>query len=710
MRKILIVLVSLLAFAAQAQQSIPAIRGEINTYFPTNNAKQIQAVKLRETFNDVLDHVDTLNKKKYGKTIAQIRAVNNNHYEIVYVLDSLKQGWLYYDNTDTATADDGNNTIVAANGYRYKRSVILAPVLSVNGKTGVVTLNKNDIFGIDSIETKDIKSDAVTYAKMQNVVTNQRVWGRTSGAGGNVEELSLSQMMDWASSTQGTILYRGASGWAALAPSTAGFVLQTGGAGANPSWVSASVADGDKGDITVSATGTTWTIDNSAVTYAKVQNVSATNRLLGRSTAGAGPMEEITVGGDITQSGSNFTINANAVTDSDIRQSSGLSVIGRSANTTGNVADIAAANDGEVLRRSGTAVGFGTIATAGIANSAVTYAKIQNVSATQRVLGRNTAGAGVTEEVSASGVLDWIGSTRGQILFRGASGWSVLSPGTAGYLLSTGGAGADPSWVVSPGSPFASDISVNSINIGRGGGSIVSNTIVGTSALNANTTGTHNTAVGYQSLTTVSTGIWNTAVGSQSLKLNTGTGNASVGAFSMAASGSGGGNAAVGSNSLENNAGGADNTAIGGYALNANTSGMRNIGIGNQAGFNSQTGSYNIYIGYAAGSGITTGSNNVVIGYVTGLSSSLANNVIIADGAGNRRINVDASGRVGIGTNTPSTTAILDITSTTGGVLFPRMTTTQRDAISTPPDGLVIYNSTTNKLQVRAASTWVDLH
>ncbi len=277
-------------------------------------------------------------------------------------------------------------------------------------------------------------------------------------------------------------------------------------------------------------------------------------------------MEEITVGGDITQSGSNFTINANAVTDSDIRQSSGLSVIGRSANTTGNVADIAAANDGEVLRRSGTAVGFGTIATAGIANSAVTYAKIQNVSATQRVLGRNTAGAGVTEEVSASGVLDWIGSTRGQILFRGASGWSVLSPGTAGYLLSTGGAGADPSWVVSPGSPFASDISVNSINIGRGGGSIVSNTIVGTSALNANTTGTHNTAVGYQSLTTVSTGIWNTAVGSQSLKLNTGTGNASVGAFSMAASGSGGGNAAVGSNSLENNGRDVNNTPPGVHA------------------------------------------------------------------------------------------------------------------------------------------------
>jgi hypothetical protein len=56
---------------------------------------------------------------------------------------------------------------------------------------------------------------------------------------------------------------------------------------------SGGVSDGDKGDITVSG-GTTWTIDNDAVTYAKIQNVSATDRLLGRSTAGAGDIEEIT--------------------------------------------------------------------------------------------------------------------------------------------------------------------------------------------------------------------------------------------------------------------------------------------------------------------------------------------------------------------------------------------------------------------------------
>lgn len=54
------------------------------------------------------------------------------------------------------------------------------------------------------------------------------------------------------------------------------------------------VSDGDKTDITVSASGATWSIDNDAVTYAKVQNVSATDRLLGRSTAGSGDIEEIT--------------------------------------------------------------------------------------------------------------------------------------------------------------------------------------------------------------------------------------------------------------------------------------------------------------------------------------------------------------------------------------------------------------------------------
>ena len=54
------------------------------------------------------------------------------------------------------------------------------------------------------------------------------------------------------------------------------------------------IDDGDKGDITVSNSGATFTIDNDAVTYAKIQNVSATNRILGRDSSGAGDIEEIT--------------------------------------------------------------------------------------------------------------------------------------------------------------------------------------------------------------------------------------------------------------------------------------------------------------------------------------------------------------------------------------------------------------------------------
>lgn len=56
----------------------------------------------------------------------------------------------------------------------------------------------------------------------------------------------------------------------------------------------ADITDGDKGDITVSSSGTVWTIDNDAVTYAKMQNVSTTDVILGRSSSGSGNVEEIT--------------------------------------------------------------------------------------------------------------------------------------------------------------------------------------------------------------------------------------------------------------------------------------------------------------------------------------------------------------------------------------------------------------------------------
>ena len=59
--------------------------------------------------------------------------------------------------------------------------------------------------------------------------------------------------------------------------------------------VSGGVDDGDKGDITVSSSGATWTIDNDAVTFDKIANVP-TARLIGRTSGGTGSIETLAAG------------------------------------------------------------------------------------------------------------------------------------------------------------------------------------------------------------------------------------------------------------------------------------------------------------------------------------------------------------------------------------------------------------------------------
>lgn len=64
--------------------------------------------------------------------------------------------------------------------------------------------------------------------------------------------------------------------------------------------------------------------------------------------------------------------------------------------------------------------------------------------------------------------------------------------------------------------------------------------------------------------------------------------------------------------------------------------------------------------------------------------------------------------QVGIGTETPNASAILDVTSTSQGVLLPRMTTTQRDAIASPAAGLFIFNTTSNNLNMFNGGIWYE--
>jgi len=76
------------------------------------------------------------------------------------------------------------------------------------------------------------------------------------------------------------------------------------------------------------------------------------------------------------------------------------------------------------------------------------------------------------------------------------------------------------------------------------------------------------------------------------------------------------------------------------------------------------------------------------------------------DGA-SEKMRIDSStGNVGIGTASPAATALLEVSGTAKGFLPPRMTTTQRDAISSPATGLTVYNTTTAALNVYNGTAW----
>jgi hypothetical protein len=164
------------------------------------------------------------------------------------------------------------------------------------------------------------------------------------------------------------------------------------------------------------------------------------------------------------------------------------------------------------------------------------------------------------------------------------------------------------------------------------------NTGVGNQALNNITTGYNNTAAGYGALFSTTTGYANAAFGTNAL-FNT----------------SGLQNTGVGSGALQTNSSGNNNTAVGSSAGFFNTTGTQNTSIGASAGADISSSNNNTVIGFNTGRGIVTGDANTILGAnVTGLPAALSNTIILADGDGNRRINVNASGWVGINTVAPT--------------------------------------------------------
>lgn len=184
----------------------------------------------------------------------------------------------------------------------------------------------------------------------------------------------------------------------------------------------------------------------------------------------------------------------------------------------------------------------------------------------------------------------------------------------------------------------------------------LNNTAVGVNNLISNTTGSMNTAIGAEVLSSNKSGIQNTGYGYRALYSNLdGNNNVANGYFSLFSAKSTIGNVGIGASSIRELTSGDYNIGIGGDALRMIPGGRGNTAIGGSAGYNLNTiNNYNTFIGFRAGTGLVSGKANTIIGAnVTGLPASLSNNIIIADGDGNRRINIDQNGNMGIGTDTP---------------------------------------------------------
>ena len=231
------------------------------------------------------------------------------------------------------------------------------------------------------------------------------------------------------------------------------------------------------------------------------------------------------------------------------------------------------------------------------------------------------------------------------------------------------------------------------------------NTALGFESINKNITGIQLTAAGYQSLLNSISLSGVTATGAFALKdLTTGIGNTAFGSQSLGKTTTGEFNTAFGASALYNNIAGNRNTAIGSDALLLNTE-SRNTAVGYNALRNNSTGINNTAMGFEAMITNTTGSENTTIGYNAAVS---ANNLVNATAIGAHSIVSSSNAlilgssittpRVGIGISNPHTKAILDLTSTTRGLLLPRLSQAAINDMNGEPAGLLLYNNAMKSL------------
>jgi hypothetical protein len=105
---------------------------------------------------------------------------------------------------------------------------------------------------------------------------------------------------------------------------------------------------------------------------------------------------------------------------------------------------------------------------------------------------------------------------------------------------------------------------------------------------------------------------------------------------------------------------------------------------------------------------ISNGTQNILLGISAGnipLLGTSSNDPLLVYTNNSEKMRIDSSGRLGIAC-TPNASALLDVQSTTQGVRMPNMTTTQKNAISSPAAGLMVFDTTLSKLCVYSGAAW----
>ena len=271
----------------------------------------------------------------------------------------------------------------------------------------------------------------------------------------------------------------------------------------------------------------------------------------------------------------------------------GLFALG--ANTTGTVNT---ANGHGALRFNST----------GSYNTAIGYNALYNTNTTA-LSGGNTAIGYAAGSINTTGTLN---------TFIGNNATASLNNLTNATAIGNG-AIVTADNTIQLGNASVINLRVNTINLGRGGGGITSNTALGFNTLNANTLGIDNTAIGSSALAANISGGGNTATGKDALRLNTsGTSNNAAGVWSLYNNTQGSNNIAIGNSSLFTNVLGSKNTAMGIDALKLTNPAIANTGdntaIGYQAGHTNTTGLNNTFIGSGAVGSSATANNEITLG------------------------------------------------------------------------------------------------